>query len=288
MLINRIIRKVKSLKIFNPKFGKYYFKFINRSVYISPSIRQLNALKNEILDRDNIYKYIFDFLKTDNDVILDVGGNIGYSSLVFSIAHPQARIFAFEPDLENRFVFNFNTRKAKNVYLLPFGCSDSVDEISFGFPNYIENYNDKDRKINTGLITAVKNKQINNTHKNIVVPIDSFNNILNKNSSILLVKIDVEGFEKHVLKGANIIFSNRAIISLEYNHQYKDEFSLEDINDICIKNKYSMTVRSDLNESNIQNNLKIADLILFPEEIEVNDLLKKIGYDEIIFNENDT
>ena len=100
-------------------------------------------------------------------------------------------------------------------------------------------------------------------------------------SSILFVKIDVEGFEKYVLKGANVIFTNRAVISLEYNHQYKDEFSLEDINDICIKNKYFMTTRSDLNSSNIQNQLMVADLILFPEEIEINDLLNRIGYDKI-------
>lgn len=49
---------------------------------------------------DNVYGCLLDYMPSCQ-TILDLGANIGLASLYFALHHPQARIFAIEPDPQN-------------------------------------------------------------------------------------------------------------------------------------------------------------------------------------------
>lgn len=69
------------------------------------------------------------FLRTDHDIdcgfepkiILDLGANIGLSSIFFSLKYPNAKIIAVEPDRENYELMKLNTHNFKNIHPLQAG-----------------------------------------------------------------------------------------------------------------------------------------------------------------------
>ena len=87
------------------KLFKYYVKYIDKKIYIAPSFKQIKVLKKVILEEsifhENLYKT---FNKNDKRTILDIGGNIGYSTISYKKAIPNSVIIAFERIAKSRTV----------------------------------------------------------------------------------------------------------------------------------------------------------------------------------------
>jgi len=129
-------------------------------------------------------------------VIFDVGANFGYYSLV--LAHFLQRnctVFAFEPNPQTYQLLcnNISLNKMETViHAQPMGLSDSDDEASFVEPVG-----------NTGATTLVKGRGIR------VTTLDSFVRD-HQVSKVDLIKIDVEGMERLVLRGARSLLESMA------------------------------------------------------------------------------
>jgi FkbM family methyltransferase len=125
-------------------------------------------------------------------VIFDIGANFGYYSL--ALAHflqSDCTVFAFEPNpgTYQSLCNNISLNKLGNViHPQAIGLSDCEDELSFVEPVG-----------NAGATTLVKGKGVR------VTTLDSFVHEHNI-SRVDVIKIDVEGMERSVLRGARHLF----------------------------------------------------------------------------------
>ena len=164
------------------------------------------------------------FKKNENRAFLDIGGNIGLSTIGFrELGFKSNKIFIFEPDkfLVNRYINKIKI-KYSHIFVYSFGLSNRSQKkklfrafykkIFFHFNNsfnltylkqkLFDNYGNKSKKFHI---------------KSTILDLKKFDNIGFKHKSCF-VKIDVEGFDEYVLYGMkNFIIKNNPTILVEYN-----------------------------------------------------------------------
>ena len=215
--------------------GKFYF-YINK-LYVAPSLRQARILKSYIKNnhtRQARFEFLLSSLNEKNQLIIDVGGNVGYTSIYyikFLSSYCNAKCIIFEPIKENIECLYVNTSGMPNVSIMQNGLSNRYGELKFGIPEYAHDWSRK----NTGLFSYVNVSDSNNlTQSAYVLPLDHFLPIFKVSTSKLtFVKIDVEGAEPDVLLGMiRVTNKYRPIIQFEYNAKTN---SLETVNDVLKK-----------------------------------------------------
>lgn len=138
-----------------------------------------------------------------NEVLLDIGANIGNHSVFLSSMFK--KVYAFEPNPITYQVLKINAEyacKNKNIEVFNFGLSETEDTLPF--------------LVNTlnigGSAIVSKDYNASDTISVSVKPLDGLKDI--EKEDISLIKIDVEGHELDVLKGAKktLISKKPAII----------------------------------------------------------------------------
>jgi FkbM family methyltransferase len=153
---------------------------------IGININQFGIYEGEELD------VLFDFFKPLQAVfsaglVLDIGANIGNHSMVFSRRF--AAVHAFEPNPATLELLRFNTRRAGNVTAYAHGLGDSS-----GTFNLVED------QANMGGSSITLSAEA--AEHVVKVHIERLDDMSIDLSSLCFVKIDVEGFEAPVLRGA--------------------------------------------------------------------------------------
>jgi len=152
----------------------------------------------------------------ENEVIFDVGANVGdWTKTVLDII-PNAKVHCFEPGRSTYSKLEQNI-DSKNVVFNNFGLGSANEEKAF----YIF---DNDSTVNSLYLRdelVNKNKVV--TEKVAIKKLDDYCSD-NKIQKIDFLKIDVEGNEMEVLKGAKRMLeeNNIKIIQLEYGGTYID------------------------------------------------------------------
>ncbi|MDQ5956277.1 MAG: FkbM family methyltransferase [Candidatus Rhabdochlamydia sp.] len=135
---------------------------------------------------------LFNLLKK-NAVILDIGANIGWYSLLFSKRLPQSKIYAFEPiqDTYKNLVTNINLNKSNNIFSFNLGLSEKKGFLPYYyFPE--------------GSVLASEKNLINCPKaKPITCQVDTLDTFVSTQrlDRLDLIKCDVEGAELSVIKG---------------------------------------------------------------------------------------
>lgn len=131
------------------------------------------------------------------DVILDMGGNIGQTAMMMAkAAGEQSKIYSFEPfpNTYGMFVSNLklNPELQKRVVITQCALGNA--------PSMLQMY--KDCESNSGSYRIFTSKAVGK--EMIQVPVSTIDIFVKENNllKIDLIKIDVEGFEMNVLKGA--------------------------------------------------------------------------------------
>jgi FkbM family methyltransferase len=146
-----------------------------------------------------------------NDVVVDVGANIGYYTLL--MAQKAKRVYAIEPDKEIFGILkkNIEENNLKNIVLINAAAGDKKGQIKY-YKNE-ENFGD-------GRVYGSKSD-------NFVgfVSCLRLDDILRNEQIISLIKIDVQGWESAVIEGANkIIERDSPTLFLECSpRDYTDE-----------------------------------------------------------------
>ena len=156
-------------------------------------------------------------------VFWDVGANIGIYSLYTAKKYSEAKIFCFEPEANNfnALCNNIHLNEFKNVYPFMLGLSDSsgFDELQIsvmasgaGASSVGSPY----KYISSGTIfkQGIYKSSFNDLIKNASFPIPNF------------IKIDVDGHEQQILKGADQLFEMEGLLAVMIELEYKDSDDL--------------------------------------------------------------
>ena len=142
---------------------------------------------------------IFDFLKTylkEGMVFVDVGANIGSHTInAARLVGSTGSVFAFEadPDTYGLLAKNIASNGVRNIVPSQTCVSDHVGVLSF--------YKHKD---------SAKSSIVDRGEKlSVTLPSDTLENLIPPNTKIDVLKVDVEGAELSVLRGAHAIFKDQ-------------------------------------------------------------------------------
>jgi FkbM family methyltransferase len=175
--------------------------------YIEWSILSTGTYEDEISKLINISL-------TEGDTAIDIGGNIGLQSLRMSASvGPGGKVFAFEPlnYLQEKFKKNMALNRVSNVTLFPFALSDQQNELDLII--------NKDQW-NQGTF-SLSNKDTGTNKQRIIVKVADEMPEIQLLDSVALIKIDVEGYEFHVLKGLKqTLQKHKPRIIFEYDSNY--------------------------------------------------------------------
>ena len=230
--------------------SKKFYRFVEKSIGGHgignlPFVKNLNAqviknLKDEyvIIDGDKMYldkndalllsiNEIYEknetnyFKKVVNkgDIIIDVGANIGYYTLLFArLVGSDGKVYSFEPDPRNCKLLekNVNENNYKNIILEKKAVSDKTEKCKF--------YLHEDT---VGNSIQESNAKLHSEIEIESVALDDYFETKSLNPDF--IKIDIEGYEFNALKGMELFLksNNKVQIMLEYNPKTKDVYDIE-------------------------------------------------------------
>ena len=222
---------------------------------------------------DEINKMIIKHIIKPGDICVDVGAYIGnYTLFMANLVGPKGNVYAFEPNKETILSLNNNIalNGYENIHLHDYAVGDFTGKNVFykvdkSLGATANSTLVKNEKIVGDLKKYVKEETVN------VIELDKFL----ENKKIKFMKIDVEGFEFNVLKGAiEIISKFRPIIIMEF---ISKRLKFLEINQNNFKelldqyyNAYEIAIsiksgRASLEPFNYDRDVNIGDIILIPK-----------------------
>jgi len=153
-----------------------------------------------------------------NSIVVDVGANIGYYTL--QMAKKAKKVYAIEPDKKCFEILKKNVKEnnLNNVVLINKAASDKKEK----------KYLIRDLKnFGNSKIKPTPNPSLDkegNTNKCDLIMAETLDNMLINEQYISLIKIDTQGYEPKVIKGASkIIKRDQPTMFLEYTpEEYSD------------------------------------------------------------------
>ena len=157
----------------------------------------------------------------EGDIVIDVGANIGYYTLIFAqLVGSSGKVFAFEPESKNFEILkkNIEINNYPNIVAEQKIVSDKSGIVKLFIAEH-------------GIVGHRINQQ-KSSQKFIEVEsiiLDNYIKKLNLDNKINFIKIDVEGSEPKVLEGAKEIMqkSNQLKIFTEFNREAVEEYGIE-------------------------------------------------------------
>jgi FkbM family methyltransferase len=180
------------LKVNIPEFGyqAYY--------------RSENSFNNFVVMTQHEHDLIESFSPKKGDIVVDVGTYIGLYTMISSKrVGPNGKVVAIGADPDNFDMLNHNIKLNNLTNVIPFNYIAYSKEMEMILVHYSRMLLGEDEKPNTA-------------DKTISVHINTLDNLLQQNgiNEVNWMKIDVEGAELEVLKGAHNVLSKNKEISL--------------------------------------------------------------------------
>jgi len=212
-VISKVLLRLKISQFFSFNHQhhvlKFYPSYLSRILWVDSSHGHSGT---------EVENFVWAYLKTD-DTFVDIGANIGTVTLEASkkIGN-NGKVFSFEANSKT-FEFlkgNVQHNDCKNVKLYDLALGEKSSEIYFS--------ND----------FADESNSIQYEKKGILVKMKTLDEIIPSDLRIHLMKIDVLGYEKFVLLGAEKTLKNTACIHFpaienfykKYGYTYKDVFNI--------------------------------------------------------------
>ena len=270
-------------KIFHKIFSFSGYKLIGRKELIKHN--SFNA----------IHKFIFEkIVKKNKLIIFDIGAHDGKSVLRFKNRFPDAQIFSFEPT--KKLYDKISKLSSDKIKIFNYALSNFDGEKKFCHYEYLSGKTNsfypmvKNSKYK---IQRTKNKNETETIKNVKVKkLDTF--VEESRISVIdLLKVDTQGSEIEILKGAEKILNSKKInvIELEYilGIAHETRSSLYELEEILHKNNYKLIAIEHsgnvISVSNYQTNLiyvkdEIFDKIkqFHENNIDVKNITSKVDH----------
>ncbi|HXB31665.1 MAG TPA: FkbM family methyltransferase [Puia sp.] len=172
--------------------GKYNLKF---RFHIKDGLGKDIYYKKGVYAEDHITSFLLEKIGIkDDDLIIDIGGNIGWYSLVLSYKN-KPLVLAFEPDIFNFSLLKKNValNKKDNIRIFNVALSDKPGKMTL----YLY------KKHNLGRHSFIRQRNSIGTAEVETIQLDNFlkdQGLADKR--IKLIKIDIEGYEFAAMSGA--------------------------------------------------------------------------------------
>jgi FkbM family methyltransferase len=144
-------------------------------------------------------------------VVVDIGMHIGYYATVFAaLVGPHGAVHAFEPTPSTRDIARANVEKYPQVQVHPFAVWSQAQELEF------RDYGIKCMAFNSFTDARVDKSEVPEPKlfKVQTITLDQFRRDLNR--PVSLAKVDAEGAELEILRGAkDLLTTDRPILTLE-------------------------------------------------------------------------
>jgi FkbM family methyltransferase len=205
LLLIKIYELLKKSKILSfPLLHKLYIKTY---FFYKKFFEAKNAIKM-IQDISNLKKI------EENQIIIDVGAHIGFFSLFFAKNFPGARIYSFEPEDSNRktLMSIIKRKSSRNIQVFQ-NAIHNCDTEDSEFVLKIDKNHSGNHKVTTIDSSLIDYQRIRVSMLDTLFEAEK--------NKIYLIKIDTQGNELNVIKGAlQIIKKSKPIIILE--HEFKN------------------------------------------------------------------
>lgn len=162
----------------------------------------VRVLKGKLFRRPDISKTVQDLVgelrgKGKDGIFVDVGANVGMASFAASVMG--VRVLAFEPILENL------QRICEGVYFNRVGELVTVFEAAASDQKGNITFHKLVGRLDNSAVSAVGAKMAFKSNEEIEVQVRTIplDEVIKESDPVLLLKIDVQGWEYHVLKGAS-------------------------------------------------------------------------------------
>jgi FkbM family methyltransferase len=167
------------------------------------------------------------------NTILDVGANIGQSTVTFAKVFPDARIYAFEPipDCYEKLKMKFADNK--NISTINIALGAEPGELNLELNDYSPS--SSFLKMHRRHTEAFPNTIVNRTVK---LPLDTLDNVASNFclQEPILAKIDVQGFEDKVIAGGQetIMKCHFVILETSFDTLYEGQPLFHDIYNLIV------------------------------------------------------
>ena len=200
----------------------------------------------------------------EGDVVIDVGANIGYYTLIFAqLVGKTGKVFAFEPEPKNFYILkkNIEINNYTNVVVEQKIVSDKCGKMKLFI-------SDSD-------IVGHRIHKMGNLEKFIElesVTLDDYMKKLNLVSKVNFIKIDVEGAEPKVLEGSKKILENNNHLKIftEFNRDVVEKYGEEPKKMIELLYRYNSKIYLPNYRQNKINLTHSNELLMSKEMLDEN------------------
>jgi FkbM family methyltransferase len=200
----------------------YSYKVPMENIKIkSPSLRLLKLMKMRYFNEcylNQRKQYFYAIGLSNTSTIVDIGANIGYYSLIYSLIFPGSNIYSFEPSALNFSYLKYHADQRENISIFNYGLHDKEEVLTIQMPSEEQSASVVDAKNNTGLLSLYGSSGRVKERVNLFTLDEKVlkEKIIKK--QISFIKIDVEGNELKVLMGATgILEMHKPILEIELN-----------------------------------------------------------------------
>jgi len=167
------------------------------------NLAEVIGLRTQIIKSNQYHQELI----KEKDIVVDAGANWGIFSVFVAVKHPDATIYAFEPTPSTFSALKENTKYYPNIKIFSYGLGEKEKSASIVLkPDSGGNYIGEG-----GIPIEIKS-------------IDSLNIPMN------FLKMDVEGYEANILKGATeVIKREKPIIVMSAYHKPNDKTYLPEL-----------------------------------------------------------
>jgi FkbM family methyltransferase len=245
-------------------------KFIRENISLKLRKKIVTLVANFLDVRHILYDYFDGFengekkiiksilptkFKNENLIIFDVGANVGnYTKFIYNL-FPKATIYCFEPNLDTFKKLEINIQNIQNIKAINYGVGSAAGKFQI--------YTSKENDISSH---ASMLKSVFENEENIlsidteIITLDEFC-LTNNIPYIDFLKIDVEGFELEVLKGAIELIKHNKIKIIQFEFNYMNIESR-----VFFKDFYKLLFNYDIHRMELDE-LKLIDEYSYIDEV---------------------
>jgi FkbM family methyltransferase len=210
--------------------------------------RVLRPLTRHIITRphfgENLEEDLARFLPPrDVNVVCDVGANEGQSAIDFLHTYPKANVHSYEPSPANLAVLNRAAEGHPRWRVHACGLGESPGKLTFHenafgqTSSFLNAVDDLEGKVGAKGLALKQSVEVD------VTTLDASCAAMNI-EHIDLLKIDTQGFELSVLKGADQLLSNRAVgavlVEILYTAYYKGQPGADELRSFLLERDYHL------------------------------------------------